>query len=63
MNHRAESPFLEGIIPSAFSNNTSRPQTDACGVMALESRLRDYKTEIYATLLPMLLKTENEPGS
>lgn len=36
MNHRAKSPFLEGIIPSAFSNNTPRPQPDGCGVTALE---------------------------
>lgn len=36
MNHRAKSPFLEGIIPSAFSNNTPRPRPDGCGVMALE---------------------------
>lgn len=36
MNHRAKSLFLEGIIPSAFSNNTPRPQPDGCRVMALE---------------------------
>ena len=36
MNHRAKSPFLEGIIPSAFSNNSPRPQPDGCGVMALQ---------------------------
>lgn len=49
MNHGAKSPFLEGIIPSAFSNNTPRPQPDGCGVMALEWSLSGYEVEIYAT--------------
>lgn len=35
MNHRAKSPFLEGIIPGSFSNNTLRPPLDGCGVMTL----------------------------
>lgn len=47
MNHRAKSPFLEGIILSALSNNTPRPQPDGCGVMGLEWRLPGYKVEIY----------------
>lgn len=55
MNHRAKSSFLEGIIPSAFTNNTPRPQTDGCGVMVLEWRLLGYKAEIYVSLLTSVL--------
>lgn len=48
MNLRAKNPFVEGISPSAFPTNTSMPQPDGCGVMALDKRLPGYEAEIYA---------------
>lgn len=48
MNHRAKSPFLEGIIPSAFPNTTRRLQPDECSYGFRVEAPADGKGEVYA---------------